>query len=249
MKSSLLKKWLFRGMVASVFALILLIGFILNPSLSYAHHGTIEGVTVYHNQELTPELKDIIHKAKVRIKTSQLYSDQLSFQLCLQDGYNYPSLIEYILGDDVIRSFSNINVVLAETDPTHHYLIWKEHVFRYDQFLAHVMVHNLQFHQHGFWGSNPIARYPEWKWEGYADYVVLGKKYNLKELFMAYEATEDNPYAFVKLRDDEGSLKLHIRFLMLAKYCLDIRELTYQEFMEKDLDEGKLWDEISEHIR
>ena len=249
MKSSLLKKWLFSGMVASLFALILLIGFMLNPSLSYAHQSTIEGVKVYHNQELAPELKDIIRKAKARIKTSQLYSDQVNVQLCLQDGSHYPSLIESILGDDVIRSFSNTNVVLAETDPTHHYLIWKEHVFRYDQFLAHVMVHNLQFHQHGFWGSNPIARYPEWKWEGYADYAVLGNTYSLKELFRAYEAMEDNPYAFVKLRDDEGSLKLHIQYLILTKYCLDIQQLTYQEFMEKDFDKGKLWNEISEHIR
>ncbi|MEM8890902.1 MAG: hypothetical protein AAGD28_23200, partial [Bacteroidota bacterium] len=249
MKSSPVKKWLFRGMVASVFAFILLIGFMLNPSLSYAHQSTIEGVKVYHNQKLDPELENIIRNSKARIKASQLYSDQINFQLCLKDGSNYPSMIETILGEDVIRSFSNINVVLAETDPTFHYLSWRGHVFRYDQFLAHVMVHNLQFHHHGLWGSNPLAGYPEWKWEGYADYVVLGKQYSLKELVLAYEATADDPYVFVQLQDDEGSLKLHIRFLILTKYCLDIRKLTYQEFMEKELDEGKLWEEISEHIR
>ncbi|MEL6255754.1 MAG: hypothetical protein AAFR87_27360, partial [Bacteroidota bacterium] len=213
MKSSSLKKWLFRGMVASVFALILLIGFMLNPSLSYAKHSTIEGVEVYHDQSLDPALKDIIKASKARIKASVLYSDQLKFQVCLKDGSIYPHAIESILGDDVIRSFSNINVVQAETDPTHQYLTWRGHVFRYDQFLAHVMVHNLQFQHHGLWDSNPLGGYPEWKWEGYADYVVLGLKYELTELCEAYTATPDDPFTFVKLREEEGSLKLHIRFL------------------------------------
>lgn len=236
-------------MVASVFAFILLIGFMLNPSLSYAHHSTIEGVEIYHEQELDPALTEIIRNSKARIEASPLFSEQPSFQLCLKDGSNYPHLIESILGADVIRSFSNINVVQAETDPGNQYLIWKGHVFLYEQFLAHVMVHNLQFYHHGLWGSNPLGGHPEWKWEGYADYVVLGEKYELAELYTAYKAAADDPYVFVKLKDEEGSLKLHIGFLILTKYCLDNKNLTYQEFMEEDLEEGQLWKEISEHIR
>ena len=68
MKSSPVKKWLFRGMVASIFAFILLIGFMLNPSLTYAHQSTIEGVKVYHSQKLDPELENIIRNSKARIK-------------------------------------------------------------------------------------------------------------------------------------------------------------------------------------
>ena len=37
--------------------------------------------------------------------------------------------------------------------------------------IAHEMTHCLQFDKLGFWESKPIANIPNWKWEGYAEYI------------------------------------------------------------------------------
>ena len=49
------------------------------------------------------------------------------------------------------------------------------------QLITHEMIHCLQFDKLGLRKSNPLAKIPDWKWEGYAEYIA-GKKYGEKNL-------------------------------------------------------------------
>lgn len=243
MKNFSLKKLLFKGMVLLAFAFILLIGFILNPSLSYAHQSEIEGINVFHDDPLSPEISQIIRESN-RFLISSPLDNPTNSQLCLNEGI-YPKVIQALMGPDVIRAFRNINVVLGERTEGNR-LKSRSHSFGFTQFLAHARVHNQQYAHHGFWDANPLGGHPEWKWEGFADYVVLGDTYSLKEIWDAYKSYPNDPYIFVELEEGAGSLKLHIRYLLLVKYCLDEKNMQYQSFMDNALKEEVLWQELED---
>lgn len=224
------------------FVFILLIGFMLNPSLSYAHQSQIGGLSVFHNEALSAEIKEIIIDSNQFLLSSPLANPKS--QICLNEGI-YPKVIKALMGPDVIRAFRHTNVVLGELKDKNR-LESRGHSFGFAQFLAHARVHNQQYAHHGFWDANPLGGYPEWKWEGFADYVVLGSKYKLEEIWKAYQSHEDNSYVFVDLGEGEGSLKLHIRFLLLTKYCFEEKGMDYQSFMELSMEEEDVWQEIKE---
>lgn len=244
MKKISFKKLLFKGMVALAFVFLVLVGYILNPSLSYAHQTDIEGLRVFHNQELAPQLQDIVRESLNTLKSSELYDPQFQMELCTQESSTYAKIIEILLGEDIIRAFSNKNVVLLPTDESGTTFTWRGNRFNYVQALAHAMVHNLQYNHHGFWDANPLGMHPVWKWEGYAEYVVLGKKYSLQKLLAKYEQAGPEMFTFVSLQDGEGTIRLHIRFLILTKYCLENKGMSYGEFMRTSEDEDSLWQEI-----
>lgn len=246
MKKRTFKKLLFKGMVALGFAFILLVGFILTPSVSYAHQTEVEGLLIHHDEKLSPKLGEIIQQSFSILKRSALYDPHFQMELCMNDGPFYPKLIEGLLGPDIIRAFSNKNVVLLPTTESGEAFSWHGNTFNYTQVLAHVMTHNLQYNYHGFWDANPLGRHPEWKWEGYAEYVVLGEKYKLEDLLEKYSTSGEDLFSFISLGERAGTFKLHIRYLILTKYCLENKNMDYQKFIETDLVEEELWEEIEQ---
>lgn len=244
MKKISLKKLLFKVLVSIAFGFILLLGYILNPTLSYAYQTDIEGLRVYHNQAVSPHLHNIVKESIHILKSSELYDAGFQMELCMEQGTLYPKIIEALLGPDIIRAFSNKNVVLLPTTEEGTAFEWRGNRFNYVQVLAHGMTHNLQYKYHGLWDANPLGMHPEWKWEGYAEYVVLGQSYSLQDLLLKYEAGGSEMFNFISLDEGEGTIKLHIRFLILTKYCLENKGMKYQDFMDASFDEDKLWQEI-----
>ncbi len=244
MKNLTLKNILFKAMVSCGFVLILLVGYLLNPAISYAHQTDIEGLRIYHEAALDPTLSPLITESLTTLRASEIYDPNIQIDFCLNDGAFYPKVVKAVLGPDIIRAFSNKCVVIADPVPGKAFFSWRGNQFSYTQALSHVLTHNLQFNYHGFWQANPLGGHPEWKWEGYAEYVSLGKKYTLSEIWKAYQQSGEEMYDFVHLKNGEGTLKLHVRFLLLTKFCLEEKGLSYARFMEEDLEEERVWAEI-----
>ena len=238
------KRFVFGGMVSLFLILIVMVGFLLNPSLSYGSSTSFDHCVVLHEEALSPGLTSIIANSTAIIEQSELYDQESISYLCLQDGSRYPAVVKSILGDDVIKSFSSINVVLARAEIPQNKLDWRGHQFRFDQFLAHVRVHNLQFQYHGLWKANPLGGHPEWKWEGYADYISLGKRFELKEVITHYLEQGQEAFDFCQLGAGFGTINLHIRQMIMTQYLFDQKGFSYNQFMEAEIDENMLFQEI-----
>ena len=182
-----MKKLISRILFTLTFCVILLISFLLNPGLAYGNSTEYENITIYHNGELNPEIKELIKISLEEIKAAKIYSPDFHSQLCLNEGL-YPKVVRSILGDDVFRAFSNKIVFHGDkTDEFNKFRKW-ERALSYTQFLKHALMHNLQFKYHGLWDANPLGGYPEWKWEGYVEYETIG---NLTTLECLVELIND----------------------------------------------------------
>ena len=239
-----MKKVILKSFALLGFCLFLLVIFLLNPSLLYAHQDTYKNLTIYHNGVFDEELKEVIDLSLAKIESAKIYQKDFKSQLCLSDGSFYPKLVQKILGDDVFTAFSNKVVVLGESSETfNHFHKWGQEL-RYDQFLSHALMHNLQFKHHGLWGANPLGNHPQWKWEGYVEYEVLGRERSLESLVSLLQDAPQEDFDWVDLGEGEKTMKRHLEYLVLTKYCFDILNLSYDEFMKDERIEELLFTDV-----
>lgn len=239
-----IQKILFRTIGTLIFLLILLVSFLLNPAFLYANKTVYQDITIYHQEPLRTDLFSLIDQSLAQVAVSEIMGKGVKSDLCLNDGSYYPSLVRRLLGEDVFSAFSNKVVFLGQDLQEYdRFLLWDRQL-KYTQFLTHGLVHNLQFQYHGLWEANPMGGYPMWRWEGYAEYVTLGDKYDLKCLLEDYEARNIEPYEWFSLSDGEGTISLHIRFLILTKYAFEVKGLHYDQFLNDPQTESAAFAEV-----
>jgi hypothetical protein len=113
------------------------------------------------------------------------------------------------------------------------------------QLVAHEMTHCLQFDKLGFWKSNPIANIPNWKWEGYAEYVSRQNS-DQKDLSKNIErliATDKNNWE-IKFADGTIAPREYYGNWMLVQYCMDIRKMTYRQILADTTSEQTVRQEM-----
>ncbi|NRB46567.1 MAG: hypothetical protein HRU41_02765 [Saprospiraceae bacterium] len=239
-----IKKLLLKLAGTVLFLLVLLISFLLNPSLLYANKTVYQNIIIHHQGPLRADLFELIDQSLGTAQHAEIADPVWKSHLCLNDGSPYPGLVRRLLGEDVFTAFSNKVVFLGQDLKTYdRFYLWDREL-KYSQFLTHGLVHNLQFNHHGFWDANPLGGYPMWRWEGYAEYVTLGGKYDLKCLVEEYEERKLEPYAWFSLSDGEGTISLHVRHLILTKYAFEIKRQGYDQFLNDPQSESDAYEEV-----
>jgi hypothetical protein len=238
---------IFLGILATfIFCVGLLVLFVFNPSFLYAKETSHKNFTIYHNNSLSDNLTALLEESLSRLKNHEIYNEDIKISVCLNDGSVYPAFIQKLMGPDVIRSFANISVVHAsEIDVKNNKMIfreWNNESFSASQFFTHSFTHCLQYKKYGFWGSNPIARHDEWKWEGYTEYTSFGRNYDLNSLLKKYfEPASSN---WIQMEDGSKTIKHHFKYLAMMKYCIEIRQMSYDQILESKKSHDEVYAEL-----
>lgn len=239
-----IKKLLLKLAGTVLFLVVLLITFLLNPSLLYANKTVYQNITIHHQGPLRADLFELIDQSLETARQAEIASSGWKTDLCLNDGSSYPALVRRLLGEDVFTAFSNKVVFLGKDVQAYdRFYLWDREL-KYSQFLTHGLVHNLQFKHHGLWDANPLGGYPMWRWEGYAEYVTLGKQYDLKCLVEDYEERKVAPYEWFALSNGEGTISLHVRHLILTKYAFEVKKQGYDQFLNDPQSESEAYEEV-----
>lgn len=237
MKKSI-KKWSIRITSTVLFIGGLLLGIILNPSLLYAHKTSVGNYTIYHHSNIDQSILLRLQNMTSLLKKSELYNPNLQLDICLNDGSNYPKLIEKIHGKAFALGFYNKIVLHGHSNPNDNHLELNGYLWNLEQLLAHEAIHCYQYDTYGFWNSNPIANHAQWKWEGYPEYIArqnqdqrnLGE--NINRLLKNKEL-QKNSWS-ISFSDDTISPIKYYEDWLLVQYCLDIKRMSYDELL-KDL--------------
>jgi len=235
------KKWMFWLMVTGLFLFGLLVTFMLCPILLYANKTTKGNYSIYYNKPLNKNFQQRLEQSGIMIKSSELYDPNLKIDVCLKDGSNYPELIKFVMGKDFISSFYNKIILTGDTvNYNDNYVQLDGHKINLTQMLAHAQVHCLEFNKYGLWQSNPIAKHPAWKWEGYPEYVArqnppqVNLKYNIGNL-LQIESTTNN--GWMKFADSTETLIAFDEYRLFIQYSLEIKKMTFVELMKDTTQE------------
>ncbi len=230
-----IKKWSFRLIVSLLLIAGLLLTIVLNPVLTYAHSTAYRNFIIFHNEPLDPGLTSRLDDATDLLRKSELYDSRSKFDICLNDGSNYPTLIKKLRGEAFAWGFYNKVVLLGKANCKDNFAELNGYKWNLTQLLAHEMIHCLQYKKLGFWKSNPIAKIPVWKWEGYPEYIArqntgqISLRQNIAYR-LEVERSGANEWGIV-LPDNTITPKEYYDYLLLVQYCMDIRNMTYEQLL------------------
>ena len=247
MKHSL-KKWSIRLFATSILLVTILLVIVLKPALTYAGHTRYGSFTIYHNARIDPLLYQRLNDAKYLLSASELYNPDTHFDICLNDGSPYPSLIRTLRGPAFAWGFYDKVVLQGESDCRMNMVSLNGYKWDLTQLYAHELVHCMQFSALGLLHSNPLARIPEWKWEGYAEYIARRSAdqqrlaFNIKRLLDA-DTIDKNSWA-ISFPDHTIAPRTYYQYWILVQYCLDVKKMSYKAVLADDHSEQHVYEDM-----
>lgn len=240
-----IKKWTLRLTATGLLIAGLLLIIILNPILTYANKTTHNNYTIFHNKPLDQTLTIKLDKATELLKSSEFYNPKFQLDICLNDGSKYPSLMRTIRGQAFAWGFYNKVVLQGTANYQDNYIELNGYKWNLTQLLAHEMTHCLQFDKLGFWKSNPVANIPNWKWEGYAEYVSRQgtDQKDLAKNIARLQATDKNSWE-VQFSDSTIVSRVYYEYWTLVQYCIDIKNMTYNQILTDTTSEQNVRQEM-----
>lgn len=238
-----ISKWAFRIIVTILFIAGILFVIILNPILTYANKTVHNQYTVYHHKALNAELLINLDQATTLLKSSELYNPELHLDICLNDGSKYPKLIQILRGNAFGWGF--YNKVVLQGNIHNNFVELNGYKWNLTQLLAHEMTHCLQFNSLGLWKSKPISAIPNWKWEGYAEFVSRQNE-DQKDLSVNLErllASDKNSWE-ISFTDNSIAPREYYEYWLLVQYCMNIKKMTFQQILKDTTSEQTTWQEM-----
>ena len=236
-----LKKWMFRLIITGLFLFGLLVTFMLSPIFLYANKTIVGNYSIYHNKPLDKNFKEQLKQSNIIIKSSELYDPKLKIDVCLKDGSIYPKLIKAVMGKDFLSSFYNKIILTADSvNYNNNYIQLDGHKWNFTQMLAHAQVHCLEFNKYGLWQSNPVAKHPLWKWEGYPEYIARQNfdQTNLENnIHRILQNSNTINNAWIMFADSTETLTDFDEYRLLIQYCITIKKMTFVELMKDTTQE------------
>lgn len=237
-----IKKVVLSSLSVLIVSTIFLSIALLNPSMTYANKTSFDKVTVYHNQVLTEETEGIINNAIEIIKTSELYTDDIHIDLCLNDGSYYPEF--HPLGAGIAYSFLDKAIIYKSTadfeknTSTYQWAVNENEVRKVDLtwLLAHEFTHNLQYNMKTLFQMD----YEFWQEEGYAEYISRQWKNDelLKEkisLLLVEEEKEHKGIPVFEYPDGTVQLLSYYKYGLMVQYLAEQEQLSFEAFPNNDL--------------
>lgn len=240
-----IKKWTLRLTATALLIAGLLLIIVLNPILTYANKTTYNNYTVFHNKTLHPELLTELDQATDFLKASEFYNPKLHFDICLNDGSKYPKLIRTLRGQAFAWGFYDKVVMQGAANYQDNYVELNGYKWNLTQLLAHELTHCLQFDKFGFWKSKPVANIPNWKWEGYAEYVSRqnSDQKDLSENINRLIATDKSNWE-IKFADSTIAPREYYDYWTLVQYCMDIKKMNYKQILADTTNEQTVRQEM-----
>jgi hypothetical protein len=240
-----IKKWAFRLTATALLITGLLLVIILNPVLTYACKTTYNSYTVFHNKPLDTALITKLDEAGGLLKTSEFYNPDLHLDICLNDGSKYSNFIQALRGKAFAWGFYDKVILQGNANYDANYVELNGCRWNLTQLLAHEMTHCLQFDKLGLCKSNPVANIPEWKWEGYAEYVSRqnNDQQDLSKNIERLLAVEKNNWA-ISFTDSTISPVSYYQHWVLVQYCMNIKKMNYTQLLADTTSEQSVRGEM-----
>jgi hypothetical protein len=232
------RRWAFRLMAAGLVVAGLVLVILLNPMLTYANKTTYGNYAIFHSTTLDPTLTVKLDQATALLRTSEFYNANLHLDICLNDGSAYPTLVRLLRGQAFAWGFYDKVVLQGNMSLDGNYVELNGYKWNLTQLLTHEMTHCLQFDALGLWRSKPMASIPNWKWEGYAEYVSRQSP-DQKDLSrnLAQLLKTDAGRWEVQFLDSTMVPREYYSHWTKVTYCMDIRKMTYQQILEDTTSE------------
>lgn len=206
----------------------------------YAGKTAIKQVNIYSASKYSGEYNLAIEQALNLVKQSELYDEDFKFNLFLDGGKSAGYLLKQTMGDAYAWGYYHNVVINKDAVVDGDWLKLRNYQRHFARTLAHEMIHCLEVNKLGWLHSKPLKQLPDWKWEGYAEYIAYksatkDEKIILKDNigFMMHCINEKKDWIEVSV--DQGKTYTSLNYLkgwLMVKYLIDIKKFSFTELMD-----------------
>ena len=241
-------------LVIMMTSLVLLMLF---PQLLYANKYPGKQVLVYSSAAYSGEYDKEIDKAVALIKQCEWYDKHFQCNLFLNSAEPVGFLLRKTIGDAYAWGYYHNVVINSDAEISGEWLVLRNYQRHFARTLAHEMVHCLQANKSGWMQSRPVKNIPEWKWEGYAEYISY-KNDDKKNEVLLYENIQlllkyqQQQKTWIAIDIPEGKTYTGISYLkawVMIMYLLDIKELKYADVLKDEVEEENVFGELMKWYR
>lgn len=220
---------IFRYVFTGIFTAYLLT--IVFPQYLFAHDISYKNFRVYSNQPLDGNIERVLNLAEAKLEKSPIYDKELTERIFICDSF----ALYTFLSPTSRKAFANTlpvarNIRIGMVDAS------RDLVFRNDQndnqrslsgVIAHEVTHNLIRKKFGL--INSFTSLPNWKDEGYCEYVAGETTVSFAEGARRWKENPNNESRYA-----------YFKYHQMVKYLLDEEKISVEELFSRDFDEKEL---------
>jgi hypothetical protein len=242
------KGWGLKILAFVILIFTILVVIILNPKISYAKKLSYKTIEIFSSNEIPNKFLQQIDSSLLLIKKSELYDSNFKIQLCLNDGSIYPSITENLLGKAFARGYLNKVVIYGKINFIENKVQLNGYNWNLTELVAHEIVHCYQYNELGLFKSNPLAKYPQWKWEGYAEYVARSNYNDLINNIKKYKESNENHWG-ITLNDNTICPREYYLHWLMVQYCIDVKKIDFLSLLKTRFNEKGLEKEMFAYFK
>ncbi len=219
--------------IPSAYACIL-----LYPSLLFSHHAVYKNIRLHSNEDFG--IDAIMAKPLRKIRQSGFYPDRFRPDIYFCDSHRlYTFLAPANSGSFGVHYPLTGNIILSRTDFRKGIIVrnGESHSSRsLESVITHEMTHHLIESEFGFLKTRFM---PEWKEEGFCEYVAGAGSFDVQEGLRLFAANQNDPSASYR----------YFKYRLYVTYLIRIKGLTFHQIVNRSIDTEELESEIREQIR
>jgi hypothetical protein len=210
------------------------------PYPLFGYEATYQNISVYSDRPISAALPSVLSIAEDRLHKSPLNDPAMHHRVFIcNDNWRFALLtnIDRNVGG-LNHTWLNHNIVLRGANIDHNRLIGPrgnevpgERTLSY--YFAHEITHSLEV---TYLGRYAYIMLPQWKKEGYADYIGKDGDFNFRAQLADFQ--HDAPEM-----DPHGS-GLYRRYNLLVSYVMDIKGVSAQAMLTESFDQAALEREL-----
>ena len=207
------------------------------PQVLFANEITHDTFTVYSREPLDPNIHAVLDKVEARLSASGIDDKGFNPRIFISDSHGLYALLSLYVGSNSFAkgylALPTNNVFVNRCDVAHDLVFRDAPAYRERSLsgvIAHEVTHLFVREKFGYLRNLTL---PEWKQEGYSEYVAGG---TLLDDETGVRKWKENP------ADSSGYR--YFKDYMLVKYLIDVKKMSVEELFNRDFDVASLEKEV-----
>ncbi len=218
-----------------------------SPALFYSRESIYKNFTIYHDEPISLKLIVRIDQAERLLQQSELYDPNLKYSICLNHNSLYPKLIKMLFADKIAWGYYHYIVLNGDSNFEQNFVRWKSYQWNLTQLIVHQAMLCQQYNTFGFWKSNPVANIPDWKWEGYPEFIARKKPDQtdlIKNIDRLDLAKNTSSSSHIKFADGSGISLNYYKDWLLVQFCIKVKKMSFVQLLHDQQSESDLQNEM-----
>lgn len=197
------------------------------PQYLFAHTVSHKNFKVYARQPLDENMTRVLEAAEARLSKSPIYDGQATQRIFISDSFAFYTFLSPVQRKAFANTLPGIGNIRVNRVDASRDLVFRDAPLDNQRSLggviAHEVTHNMVRQKFGL--INSFTSLPNWKDEGYCEYVAGETTLSFEEGLRRWRENPNDDARFA-----------YFKYHQMVKFLLDVEKISVEELFSRDFD-------------